>query len=156
MKTLIKINGKIDQKVISKTVEQLEGEVESLNDLAKLSTVFVEIAQNIMKYAKDPSGNITSKGSIEIVYDNGYKIKSKNTICKGDKEKIEAVFNEIKSLDEKALKKRYRELRRSGKNTHKDGGGIGFYEIAKLADVDYEFRGDEFHLTAALKRRKNA
>ena len=38
------------------------------------------------------------------------------------------------------MKKRYRELRKSGKNTHEKGGGIGFYEIAKRCDkIEYEF-----------------
>ena len=47
---------------------------------------------------------------------------------------------EIQSLDKAGIKKRYRELRRSGENTHKKGGGVGFYEIAKVVDeINFEF-----------------
>lgn len=46
----------------------------------------------------------------------------------------------IKLLDETGIKKRYRELRRSGENTHGKGGGIGLYEIAKLVkDIEFNF-----------------
>jgi len=39
-----------------------------------------------------------------------------------------------------SYKKLYREARRSGKDTHSKGGGIGFYEIAKKAtSIDYQF-----------------
>ena len=47
---------------------------------------------------------------------------------------------EIKSLDKAGIKKRYRELRKSGQNTHTRGGGIGMYEIAKISDeIDFSF-----------------
>ena len=47
---------------------------------------------------------------------------------------------EIKELDTQGIRKRYRELRKSGQNTHEKGGGIGFFEIAKLCSgIEYEF-----------------
>ena len=57
-----------------------------------------------------------------------------------DKEKIEPKLIEIQGLDKAGIKKRYRELRRSGENTHGKGGGIGMYEIAKVSDeIIYQF-----------------
>jgi hypothetical protein len=47
--------------------------------------------------------------------------------------------------------KRYRELRKSGQNTHSKGGGIGMYEIAKISDsIEYSFEAineDKYHFT---------
>ena len=49
-------------------------------------------------------------------------------------------LQEIQSLDRKAIRTRYKELRRSGENTHGKGGGIGMYEIAKVSDsIEYNF-----------------
>ena len=42
-------------------------------------------------------------------------------------------------MDKKEIRKKYRELRRSGEKMHDKGAGIGFYEIAKNATIDYEF-----------------
>ena len=55
-------------------------------------------------------------------------------------QKIETKLLEIIDMDKESLKKRYRELRKSGVNTHEKGAGIGIYEIAKLAkEVSYKF-----------------
>ena len=57
-----------------------------------------------------------------------------------DKEKMQPKLEEILKLNKNDLKKTYRELRKSGKNTHNNGGGIGFYEIAKRSDkIEFEF-----------------
>ena len=54
--------------------------------------------------------------------------------------KIEPKPLEIQSLDKNGIRKRYRELRKSGANTHEKGGGIGFYEIAKRCNkIEYSF-----------------
>ena len=46
----------------------------------------------------------------------------------------------IQTLDKAEIKKRYKELRRSGENTHAKGGGIGMYEIAKASSsIDFDF-----------------
>ena len=44
-------------------------------------------------------------------------------------------------MDKSEIKKVYKELRRSGKNMHEKGGGIGFYEIAKVTQyLEFEFQ----------------
>ena len=38
------------------------------------------------------------------------------------------------------IREKYRELRKSGKNTHAKGGGIGIYEIGKISEeINYKF-----------------
>jgi len=81
-------------------------------------------------------------GEIEVRCIDGreYEIIATNIISIDDKEKIEPILNEIMSADKKEIKKRYKELRKSGKNSHEKGGGIGFYEIAKASSsVDFDF-----------------
>jgi len=78
-----------------------------------------------------------------------------------DKEKIEPILNEILSLDKDSIKKRYRELRKSGHGTHSKGGGIGFFEIATKCDkINFSFKkiNDDrfyFHIKTTTITKKN-
>ena len=63
--------------------------------------------------------------------DTVFYIDSQNTVSTKVKNLIDKVLTEIQSLDKDDIKKKYRELRRSGRNKHSKGAGIGFYEIAK-------------------------
>ena len=109
-----------------------------------------------MNYSKDDkinSRDIVPAGAIEVQYvdKSYYEIISNNIISIDDKQKIEPKLIEIQTLDKAGIKKRYKELRRSGENTHEKGGGIGMYEIAKISDgIEYEFRSineDKYYFT---------
>ena len=70
-----------------------------------------------------------------------YSIHSRNIISIDDKEKIEPKLSEMQTMSKDEIKKRYKELRKSGAGTHGKGGGIGFYEIAKRCDkLEYDFK----------------
>ena len=142
--------GFLSQALIAGMTEALEKEA-STNDLSmgdsnNIFTVFIELSQNMMNYSKAKLENcdkIESEGLIVVGKsdDSIYFIQSQNIVSKVDKDKIEPKLVEILSLDREGIKKRYRELRRSGKNTHHKGGGIGFYEIGKRADkFEYNFK----------------
>ncbi|MEA3290027.1 MAG: SiaB family protein kinase [Campylobacterota bacterium] len=142
--------GFLSQELISAMTEALEKEAEH-NDISmgtsnNIFTIFIELTQNMMNYSKsrredcddlDPTGLVV----VSREDDGIYAIHSRNVISNEDKEKIEPKLKEIKTLDKDGLKKRYRELRRSGRDTHEKGGGIGFYEIAKRCDdFEYDFQ----------------
>ena len=86
---------------------------------------------------------------IKCVNDLYYKIISKNVVFINDKIKIDQKLKKIQTLDRKEIRKKYRELRRSGKHTHDKGGGIGMYEIAKAShSIKYNFEKaneDKYH-----------
>lgn len=141
--------GFLSQALISSMTEALEKEADyneiGMSASNSIFTVFIELSQNMMNYSKSvhvddkslrPQGLIlVSKGT-----EGNYHIHSQNIVSLEDKEKIEPKLIEIQSLDKDGIKKRYRELRKSGQNTHGQGGGIGFYEIAKRCDsIEYEF-----------------
>jgi hypothetical protein len=141
--------GFISQSLISAMTEALEKEAKE-SDLNigisnNIFTIFIELTQNMMNYSKtkcQESTDVNSEGLIVVTkdsYDN-YYIHSQNIIALEDKEKIEPKLEEILTLDQEHLKKKYRELRRSGRDKHGKGGGIGFYEIAKRSDeIKFEF-----------------
>jgi len=138
-------NGILTQNIINHNVDILENNITDVNILSKLVTIVIELIQNMMKYSKTHELNSTDirpAGHIEVLktYDGIYIIKSKNILSKKDKDKISKKLIEITSLDIQGIKKRYKELRKSGENTHDNGGGIGFYEIAKISSkLSYEF-----------------
>jgi len=142
--------GFLSQSLISSMTEALEKEAEtsdvSMGVSNNIFTIFIELSQNMMNYSKTKelkNRDINPEGLIFVSKDEdgNYYVDSQNIISIEDKEKIEPKLIEIKSLDKDGIKKRYRELRKSGKNTHGKGGGIGFYEIAKRCDeMHYDFK----------------
>jgi len=139
--------GYLSQTLIAGMTEALEKEAEdngiTMGISNNLFTIFIELSQNIMNYSKSLSNDkLRAQGLILVSKDKegSYHIHSQNIVSKVDKEKIEPKLQEIQSLDKDALKKRYRELRKSGRNSHDKGGGIGFYEIARKCDsIEYSF-----------------
>jgi len=157
--------GFLSQALISGMTEALEKEAEyneiSMSAASNIFTVFIELGQNMMNYSKSSQvddKSLKPQGLILVSKnDNGnYHIHSQNIISLEDKEKIEPKLLEIQSLDRDGIKKRYRELRKSGQHSHGKGGGIGFYEIAKRCDsIEYEFKPINenklyFHLKATI------
>ena len=166
----ISYGGFLSQSLISAMTEALEKETES-NDISmgisnNLFTIFIELSQNMMNYSKSKNEDcreITPGGLIVVskdVKNENYHIHSQNIISIEDKEKIEPKLLEIQSLDKDGIKERYKELRRSGKNTHGKGGGIGFYEIAKRCDkIEFDFNeinSDKyyFHVKTTISNKK--
>ena len=142
---IIKYEGVMTQNVIATAMDNIEAKITNISLIGTISTIVIEYCQNMMNYSKNDkigSRDIVPAGIIEVqCIDNiYYNIIATNIISVEDKEKIKPKLQEIQSLDKVAIKKRYRELRKSGANTHAKGGGIGIYEIAKVSDeIDYTF-----------------
>lgn len=157
--------GFLSQTLISGMTEALEKEAES-NEISmsaanNMYTVFIELSQNMMNYSKSAlvdDKSLKQQGLILVSKsENGdYHIHSQNIVSLEDKEKIEPKLIEIQSLDRNEIKKRYRELRKSGRHAHEKGGGIGLYEIAKRCNsIEYEFKAINedklyFHIKATI------
>ncbi len=142
--------GFLSQSLIAGWTEALEKEATanglSMGISSNIFTIFIELAQNVMNYSKSVDQNndeINPEGLIVVSKseDLCYYVHSQNIISKADKEKLEVKLQDIESLDTDGIKKRYKELRRSGRDTHGKGGGIGLYEIAKRSnELHHEFK----------------
>ena len=159
--------GYISQLLIAGMTDALEKEVEEsdieMGVANNIFVIFIELSQNMMNYSRHlHHDSRRSQGLIVVSRDkeHNYHIHSQNIVSLMDKEKIEPKLIEINSLNKEGIKKRYRELRKSGKDTHAKGGGIGFYEIAKKCDIiSYEFTkiGEDryyFHLKTTIITNK--
>ena len=153
--------GFLTQPIISGLTSALENEVES-GDLSvaastNLFTIFIELAQNMMNYSKVKSSNDHSfdpKGLILVGMNkeqSHYYILSRNIIDTPDKEKVESRLKELEGLDKDELRKLYREKRKSGRDKHTKGAGIGFVEIARRCDhMEHKFetyKDDKYYFT---------
>ena len=166
---IIKYDGVITQNVIGVCMDNIESKISNMRLMGIISTITIEYCQNIMNYSKGArdtdTDNIISSGEIEVQNINNeyYEIMATNIVSTKDKAKIEPKLIEIQSLDKAGIKKRYKELRRSGENTHSNGGGIGMYEVAKISDnIEYKFKNinkDKYSFTiksiVKIKKEKN-
>ena len=142
--------GILSQDLISNMTEALEKEAEvnnvSLSASTNIFTIFVELSQNMMNYSKsknEADEEFDPKGLVLVGYnkeDNSYYVLSRNVLDTTDKDKMLPKLEEIKSMSRDEIKKKYRELRRSGLDKHNKGAGIGFLEISKRCDnIDFKF-----------------
>ncbi len=142
---ILKYNGALTQNLIAHNLDILDYSVGNESMKGRLSTILIEMMQNMINYSKSQDLNckvIHPAGLIAVNKDENedYWVESSNIVSVEDKAKIEQKLLEIQALDMAGIKKRYRELRRSGENSHSVGGGIGFYEIAKLVQLfDFKF-----------------
>ncbi len=153
---ILKYEGQMTQNAIAACMDNIEVKIIDLGMKTIISTITIEYCQNMMNYSTNSeagSRQIVPAGEIEIQnIDNQYfEIMATNIISIEDKEKIEPKLIEVKTLDSEGIKERYREPRKSGENTHKRGGGIGMYEIAKISDsIEYRFKAindDKYYFT---------
>jgi len=137
----IAYSGIFSQDIIKAMMSSLEKEAED-NDIKiavakRIYVAFIELAQNVMKYSKNTALN-KQDGHSELIVVNktskNYFISTKNIISIEDEIKVTKVLNEITDSNKEDIKKKYNELRKSGENTHSDGGGIGFYQLARKSD----------------------
>ena len=123
----------------------IENDIVNIGVMSKIATISVELIQNMMHYSKSQDlvcRDIRPAGYIKVTKDKDcrYTISTKNIVSLEDKKIIESRIGDIQTLNISGIKERYKELRRTGEHAHEKGGGIGFYEIAKLAnEFNYKF-----------------
>jgi len=141
--------GFITQSLIVGMTEALEKESQEhnlgLSEANNLFTIFIELSQNMMNYSKSKKEENTEfdpKGLIVVGKNEKgeYYVFSQNILDQEDQARITPRLEEIAAMQPEDIKKRYRELRKSGKDAHGKGAGIGFYEIAKKCkNIEYTF-----------------
>jgi len=146
---LVTYQGVLTQDSISDMLETIEDKLKndaiSKGLLAHISIIFIELCQNMINYSKSSiqtDREIIPNGLIRIykTVNSNYILESKNILSQDDKKRILTRLTDINTLDRDKIKKRYKELRRSAKNAHNKGAGIGLYDIAKRCDsIQYNF-----------------
>lgn len=144
-------SGVVSQEILSTFAEMIESKFESegfadMTAARNIFAIFVELTHNIISYSSNATvvgdNKKQSPGVIVIGRDaalSKFYIKSGNTIEASSQDKIAERIDSIKNLDKEELKTLYKEHRKSGKNTHGRGGGLGFLEIQRKASEPLEY-----------------
>jgi len=165
-KKLCEFSNIITEKSIIETVKSIENLLVNLSKdkIDDLSLIMIEVLQNILNYSidtKDLGNNKReSKGTFTISAhskNNSFTIQTSNIININQKDTIIKKYTEIKDLDEIELRKLSREKRRSKKDLHEKGAGLGFIVIAmrvsepiSIEFIPYQEDNLEFILTLHL------
>jgi len=126
---------------ITKVVkDQLADSESAVSIRNKVFSIFVEQAQNIIRYSGsrvDQSG----VGSVSISNtDAGFLLEAINEIETTDEARVCKVLAELKAMDPSQLKAAYRERIKSGPPQGSVGAGLGFIEIARRSSrFDFSF-----------------
>lgn len=146
----VSYGGLLSQQIIVGMTEALEHESESnvlgMKTSHNILSIFIELSQNMLSYGNKMAllnSHFDQKGLIIVGYEqanNCYYILSRNIIKTADMEAIKLRIDKLLPMNKDELKSLYRELRKSGKDKHEKGAGIGFIEITRRCDrVEYTF-----------------
>lgn len=149
---IFSFSGEVSQSILAGIAENLENKMEMLevktSTVQNIFAVFIEQMQNVMKYSPEPKReDILSNMSVSVIgFDKDkvkYYVSSGNVIDKIDKDKVINKINKLNTMDKKELRDYYKELRKSGKQKHDKGAGLGLIEMAKKSTEPIEFMIDE-------------
>jgi len=148
---LFSFSGTISQSILSSIAETLEKELHSTGIsfplIQNIFAVFTEQMQNIMSYSYEHIhlGNnaFESPGICVIGYDQGrgyFFVSSANVMDPGNEPRLREKLDRIIPMNKSELREYYKVLRRSGKEKHGRGAGLGFLEMAKKSALPMEYK----------------
>jgi hypothetical protein len=106
--------------------------------------VFMELIQNIMNYSinKDEDRRVGG-GTCFVIYNKAnkiFRVSSGNIISTKSSDHIIEKIDKINELDIQKLKLYYKEMRKSGKDRHNKGVGLGFIEMARKSSKKLDYK----------------
>jgi anti-sigma regulatory factor (Ser/Thr protein kinase) len=126
---------------LSGVVKEQLTETDSTSPITnKVFSIFVEQAQNIIRYSGDRMDK-SGVGSVSIsASDDGFLIEAVNEIKDGSQERLEGILTDLKNMDAAELKAAYKQRLKSGPPEGSVGAGLGFIEVARRsARLDFCF-----------------
>lgn len=148
---IFSFSGKPSQAIVSSIAETFEEKMQKSNVkfsvVQNIFSVFVEQIQNVMSYSPEHNEEENSEflldfSIVAIGQDKNsdkYYVLSGNVVKIEEEMKIIEKINKVNSLEKSELRKYYKELRKSGVDSHDRGAGLGFIEMAKKATEPLEF-----------------
>jgi len=148
---IFSLSGTISQSILINVGEMLEKELEESgtrrNIIHNIFAVMTEQMQNVMSYSMDSRKTtdhfLESSGLFVTGYSREkgkYFVSSCNRMRSENSDMIRERLGRINSMDKQQLKTYYREVRRSGRDLHDRGAGLGFIEMAKRSSEPIEYR----------------
>ena len=147
---IFSFSGTISQNILSSIAETIEKELHttgvSFSLIQNIFAVFTEQMQNIMSYSNERiclgDNSFVSPGICVVGYDKNvghYYVSSANIVSQEGVPGLSEKLNKIIGMNKTELRQYYKELRRSGKETHGRGAGLGFLEMAKKSALPIQY-----------------
>jgi len=119
---------------------QLADTGNTVSVINKVFGIFVEQAQNIIRYSCEriDGGGV---GSVSISStDSGFKIEAINEISQADRLRVGEALEKLQAMDGTQLKQAYKERIKSAPPEGSLGAGLGFIEVARRSSrFDFSF-----------------
>ena len=147
---IFSFSGTISQSVLSSIAETIEKELRStgvsFSLIQNIFAVFTEQMQNIMSYSNERiclgDNAFESPGICVVGYDKSvehYYVCSANIISPEGESALKTKLDKIIPMQRTELREYYKTLRRSGKESHGRGAGLGFLEMAKKSALPMKY-----------------
>ncbi len=147
---IFSFSGTISQNILSSIAETIEKELHSTGVsyslIQNIFAVFTEQMQNIMSYSNEhicmEDNAFESPGICVVGYDKRvehYYVSSANIMASEGGSVLSKKLDKIIAMNKTELREYYKELRRSGKETHGRGAGLGFLEMAKKSVLPLQY-----------------
>ena len=124
----------------------------NVGTVKKVFSVFVEQAQNIIRYSADKvSGDLgkaveLSSGMVTIGTENGhFFIVCANVVLADDEPRLRERLERLQKMDKEEIKAYYKEQLREAPDEHSRGATIGLIEIARRACEPIQFDFDRIN-----------
>ena len=147
---IFSFSGTISQNILSSIAETIEKELHTtgipFSLIQNIFAVFTEQMQNIMSYSNESitldNNTFESPGICVVGYDKSvehYYVCSANVMSPEGGPRLSEKLDKIIAMNKPELRQYYKELRRSGKEAHGRGAGLGFLEMAKKSALPIQY-----------------
>lgn len=147
---LFSFSGTVSQNILSSLAETLEKELNATGIaftlIQNIFSIFTEQMQNIMSYSQERihlgDNAFESPGICIVGYDQDrghFFVSSANIIHPEDESKLSEKLDKIIPMKKSELREYYKVLRRSGREKHGRGAGLGLLEMAKKSALPMEY-----------------
>jgi hypothetical protein len=160
---LISFKGALSQEILVEMGDFIKNKISIDKKIKKIFAVFIELAQNIMRYSEEREvigGKSYGIGVITFTEDpQFFNIYSGNIISKTKAPNLSSQIQLINSLNDEEIKNMYNEQIRKPIDDNKMGAGLGLLEIARksIGRIDFQIENvDESYafLVLSVKIKK--
>ena len=145
-RTFFCYSGLLSEDVLSTFSGIVREQMSEMEDDAEITKrvfgIFVEQAQNVIRYSKDRIAE-GGTGTVAISRaEDGFLIEAINPMDHENAAGLQKNLDELKAMDNKELRKAYKQRLREGPPEGSKGAGLGFIEMARKADrFEFDFVG---------------
>ncbi len=123
-------DGAVTQDAITELSDRLkdilEADIPDRKAQRNIFAVFVEMIENIYRYAPDGMGRLVISGRSGDI-----RISMSNAIANDQIERMTSRLGEIRAMSTDDIKARYKQKLREPQEATSKGAGVGFFEIAR-------------------------